>query len=121
MHTEKEQTHSEQAHADRIIPRVLTAIATLGCRRPWWFVAAIAISCLVCLWLAATKLTYETRRNDLHAPDKDYFKRWQKYVAEFGDDDDMVVVVKGANKEQMIQALEELASEIQKRPEHFDR
>ncbi|MBI3408323.1 MAG: MMPL family transporter [Planctomycetes bacterium] len=115
------RTDQAQAHADGIVPRLLSALATLGCRRPWWFVAGIGLSCLVCLWLAATKLTYETQRNDLHGPDKEYFKRWQKYVVEFGDDDDMVVVVKGGNKEQMIQALEELAGEIQQRSELFDR
>src|SRR5438552_217577 len=115
------RTEQEQPHEDGIIPRLLSALATLGCRHPWWFVAAIAVSCLFCLVYTSQKLTYETRRDDLHGPDKEYFKRWQKYVVEFGDDDDMVVVLKARGKPQMIEAIEELASEIEQHPDLFDR
>src|SRR5207244_8136395 len=60
-------------------------------------------------------------RNDLHGKDKAYYQRWQDYVKEFGDDDDMVVVVRGTQSAQMVQALEELAGQIAHRPELYDR
>ena len=68
-------------------------------------------------------LTYENqpRHNDLHGKDKAYYQRWQQYVKEFGDDDDMVVVVQGKNKEQMIAALEDVAGQIKGQPQLFDR
>src|SRR5262249_13770442 len=46
---------------------------------------------------------------------------WKQYLAEFGDDDDIVVVVKGDRKARMQDALEALAAEVRSRPELFDR
>ena len=57
-------------------------------------------------------LRYHTSRNDLISARKDYQQRWQKYLAEFGDDDDMVVVVEGRDKAQMKAALDDAAQRI---------
>ena len=111
----------ERTHEEGIVPRLLSALAARGCRHRWWFALGIILSCLVSLFYTAKNLTYETRRNDLHARDRDYFKRWQKYVSEFGDDDDMVVIVKGQDKPRMKAVLEELACEIAQHPNLFDR
>jgi len=68
-----------------------------------------------------TRIEYFTRRTDLASPDKDYSKRWQAYLAEFGDDDDMVVVVRGDDPARMRVAVEDLAARVAARPELFDR
>src|SRR5205085_1979876 len=72
-------------------------------------------------WFASERLTYEIHRNDLIGTNRDYYKRWEQYVREFGDDDDMVVVVQGGARGRIIAALEDLAREIEQRPELFDR
>src|SRR5262249_12747922 len=51
----------------------------------------------------------------------DHQKRWQRFVEEFGDDDDMVVVVKGKKPERMQDALEAIAAKVQEQPGYFDR
>src|SRR5262249_60016273 len=52
---------------------------------------------------------------------KDYQQRWRQYLAEFGDDDDMVVVVEGADRAPMVAAIERLADAVRGQPERFDR
>src|SRR5438105_2854564 len=114
MDTEREE-HSG------LVPRLVAGVARAGQRFPWLVLAGTALSCALCLWYTSLYLTYENQRNDLHGKDKAYYQRWQEYVKEFGDDDDMVVVVRGAQRAQMVQALEELATEISQRPELYDR
>lgn len=104
-----------------LFPRLLASIAVLGCRRPWLALAAVVLSGAVCLAYTACRLTYQTHRNDLIAKNKDYYQRWQQYVAEFGDDDDMVVVVQGEERAAVERTVEELAGAIAARPELFDR
>ena len=91
------------------------------CRYPWIVLCATLLSCVVCGVYTWNNLSYLTHRNDLISNKKDYLKRWHQYVEEFGDDDDMVVVVKGGDRARMEQALDELAGEIGKRPESFER
>lgn len=68
-----------------------------------------------------TRIEYFTRRTDLASPDKDYQKRWQAYLTEFGDDDDMVVVVRGTDPSRMRAAIDDVAAQVADRPELFDR
>src|SRR5579859_2493597 len=91
-----------------LMPRLLAGLAGLGFRHPWLVLAATALSCGLALWYTAENLTYQTHRNDLIGKNKDYYKRWEQYVNEFGDDDDMVVVVRGGERARMVAALEDL-------------
>src|SRR5262249_39179309 len=50
-----------------------------------------------------------------------YYQRWTKYVQEFGDDEDLVAVVEGGTRPQMIAALDEIAGRVAAQPELFDR
>jgi hopanoid biosynthesis associated RND transporter like protein HpnN len=84
------------------------------------FAASLTLVALS-LYAAATHLEYHTQRNDLISPRKDYQQRWQKYLAEFGDDDDIVAVVRGTDRAQMERALDALAERVREKPELFDR
>ena len=83
--------------------------------------AGDGLSCALALWYTCTYLSYENQRNDLHSKDKAYYQRWQQYVKEFGDDDDMVVVVRGQERGQMVAALEDIAGQISQQPDLYDR
>jgi len=112
---------AEQEPETALMPRLLAVLAGFGFRRPWLVLAVTAVSCAVAVWYTAENLTYLTHRNDLIGKNKDYYKRWDQYVREFGDDDDMVVVVRGPDRTHIVEALEHLAQEIEKQPELFDR
>jgi hopanoid biosynthesis associated RND transporter like protein HpnN len=83
--------------------------------------ALSAIVSLVSAWGFYTRLEYRTQRSDLMNPKKDYQKRWHAYLREFGDDDDMVVVVEGSDRARMRAALESLADGVRGNTAVFDR
>ncbi len=115
---EMEPESSEEAG---LIPRSLAYLVGVICRHPWVVLAVTLLSCAISGIYTWNNLTYLTHRNDLISKKKDYLKRWQQYVEEFGDDDDMIVVVRGGERAKMEKILDEFAAEIAKRPESFER
>ena len=71
--------------------------------------------------LCWTRLEFQTQRSDLISSKKDHAQRWQKYLDEFGDDDDMVLVVQGTDRKRMEQGLDKVADQIAQYPQFFDR
>ena len=55
-------------------------------------------------------LGYRTSRLDLLNPESDYTRLWMDYINEFGDEDDAVVVVEGASRDQVVPVLEEISA-----------
>jgi hopanoid biosynthesis associated RND transporter like protein HpnN len=104
-----------------VVQRLLVGLVTVVCRRPWLVLAAALAVSAASLYAFCTRLEYRTQRTDLVNPDKDYQRRWQQYLAEFGNDDDMVVVLQGSDRERMRDALEELGARVRKQPRRFDR
>jgi predicted RND superfamily exporter protein len=106
-----------------LVPRLLVGIVLGAARFPLLVLGVTAVTLLFCIWGAYARLQYRTQRDEMISPDKECQQRWRRYVAEFGDDEDMVVVVRGRPKarSRMSAALEALAEKIRRRPEHFDR
>src|SRR5580692_4996892 len=103
--------HAQQENREEsgIINESLAFMANFGCRHPWIVLIGTFLTCAASLATTYFQLKFHTQRNDLISPSKDYLQRWQQYTAEFGDDDDMVVVIKGNDRPQMELALEDLA------------
>ncbi|HUY36603.1 MAG TPA: MMPL family transporter [Pirellulales bacterium] len=68
---------------------------------------ALTVLSLVVTW---EKLGYKTSRLDLLNPRSDYNRLWMDYVKEFGEEDDAVVVVEGASREQVVPVLDEISN-----------
>lgn len=68
---------------------------------------ALTVMSLVITW---GKLGYRTSRLDLLNPNSDYNRLWIDYINEFGDEDDAVVVVEGASREQVVPVLDEIST-----------
>lgn len=110
-----------QGHAATFAQRFLVAVIDRVCRFPKFVLTVAVLGCAVSLYASATRLQYHTQRSDLINPNKDYQRRWRQYLAEFGDEDDMVVVVRGVSDVTMKAAIESLAVAVREQPEHFDR
>jgi hopanoid biosynthesis associated RND transporter like protein HpnN len=110
----------EHSHDGRLA-RFLAGWVAWVCSYPWVILSVSLLSVGLSLYYTCSRLQYLTQRDDLLSPHKDYYRRWQQYVAEFGSEDDMVVVVQGQDREQMKQAIEALAARIQLQPNRFDR
>ncbi len=72
---------------------------------------SLALAAAAC-YLTATRLGYQTSRLDLLNPKSNYNRLWVEYIKEFGDEDDAVVVVEGAGREQVVPVLEELSAAL---------
>jgi uncharacterized protein len=70
------------------------------------------VSALAAGAYTARSLGYKVSRTDLLNPDSDYNKLWIDYIAEFGEDDDAVVVVEGPSRTEVIRVLEEVSAEV---------
>ncbi len=68
---------------------------------------------------AAKHLGYKVSRVDLLDPESEYNKLWIDYIAEFGDDDDAVIVVEGPTREEVIRVLEEVSREAARQDSLF--
>jgi uncharacterized protein len=113
-----EPPHSEDAtFAHRLLARLVGGV----CRHPRMVLAVSLLLAAVSVAGFARFLEYRTQRSDLISPNKDSQKRWREYLAEFGNDDDIVVVVKGGDRAQMRSALEALAGKVREQPDLFDR
>jgi hopanoid biosynthesis associated RND transporter like protein HpnN len=113
-----EQTPCEEVP---LVHRALAGLVGAVCRYPMLVLAGSVLLAGLSLYAFATRLEYHTQRSDLISPNKDYQKRWQQYLSEFGDDDDIVVVVEGHDRARMQQALEAIAAEVRRQPALFDR
>src|SRR5262245_48152979 len=114
-------TSDHATHGGGLVRRFLVALVGTVCRFPRTVLLISLALCALSIAAAATRLQYHTQRNDLISADKDYQQRWRRYLDEFGDDDDVVVVVRGTDRERMKAALEVVAAKIKEKPELFDR
>jgi len=73
----------------------------------------------VSIWLTTTRLGFHTSRAELLNPKSDYNRRWLEYTKEFGDKEDVVVVVEGESREQIIPALDEICRGLALRSDLF--
>ncbi|QJW95518.1 MMPL family transporter [Frigoriglobus tundricola] len=103
------------------LPRLTTAFVAWVTRHPRAVLLAALALTIGAVHLSGARLEYHTQRNDLLSADKACQKRWQKYLDAFGDDDDMVVVAEGTDREKMKAALDDVAAAVRTRPDQFDR
>ncbi len=115
------RTAAEHEEEVGLLARSLAFLVAGVVRHPWLVLTLTLLSCAVCGVYTWQNLTYLTHRNDLISSRKEYLKRWYQYVEEFGADDDMVVVVRGGKRAKLQKVLDELAAEIEQRPDVFER
>lgn len=111
---------SLENHPDFLARRVAGLVGWVA-RHPRAVLIAALVLTLAAVHTAYDRLEYHTQRNDLLSADKPCQKRWQKYLDAFGDDDDMVVVAEGTDRERMKAAIDAVAERIRQQPEMFDR
>jgi hopanoid biosynthesis associated RND transporter like protein HpnN len=113
-----ESAHSSQ---NSLVHQALARLVAAACRAPWLVLGVSAVLAAASVYAFNYRLEYRTQRSDLISPRKEYQQRWRQYLAEFGEDDDIVVVVQGNDRQQMQSALDALARQVSEQPEHFDR
>ena len=115
-HSSAEEDPGDGAAPDHARPSLL-ARALVGwtrlCISHSLTITVLAIASAVAAgWWTSQKLGYKVSRTDLLDPKSDYNKLWIDYIAEFGEDDDAVVVVEGPSRASVVAVLEEVSEEI---------
>ena len=103
------------------LARFVAGLVAWVTRHPRAVLGVSLLFTLAAVHVAYDKLEYCTQRNDLISPNKPCQQRWQNYLATFGDDDDMVVVAEGSNRERMAAAIDVVAAKVKERHDLFDR
>jgi hopanoid biosynthesis associated RND transporter like protein HpnN len=102
-----------------LLAYLLAAVVRLAIRRPWLSVAVGLLGIGLALYLGSTRLGYHTSRAALLDQREEYHRRWLKYVQEFGEQEDVVVVVQGDRRETIVPVLDEVVREISTQPKYF--
>lgn len=103
----------------KLLARFLMGLARLAVS---WPRATILLSLLAAggsVYLCSTRLSYNTSRAALLDSHAEYHQRWLKYVEEFGEQEDVVVVVQGEQREAIIPVLDDVVREISAQPKYF--
>jgi hopanoid biosynthesis associated RND transporter like protein HpnN len=115
------RTEPGRAEEETLLSKGIVAVVGAVCRCPRLALTCALALCGLSLYASTHWMQFQTQRDDLVSPKKDYLERWRQFVAEFGEDDDMVVVVEGDDGGRMRQALDAVADEVRRQPELFDR
>jgi len=77
--------------------------------------AAVAVA----IWLSVTQLGFRTSRGELLSPHSDYNRRWLEYTKEFGDKEDVVVLVEGEGRAQIVPVLDDVCRVLAQRSDLY--
>lgn len=92
--------------------RALVGIAHLAIRYPRATIAIAVFLAAVSIVFSAARMKYYTSRAALISQGSEFHQRWLEYTQEFGDQEDVVIVVEGPDRGAIVPALEEIASEV---------
>ena len=104
---------------DSALARPLMRLAAWSKGHPF-FVLTIALLLAVfsVVW-AAGSLGFRTSRIDLINPNNAHNQRYLKFIEEFGEESEIVVVVEGDSQEAIIPVLNEIAENLAAHPEYY--
>lgn len=101
------------------LSRPLGVATAIVVRHPRSVVALAGLLAVLCALYSGTRLGFRTSRLDLLNPNSSYNQLWLRYVDEFGDDDDAVVVFQADSPAALIPAIDDLHLRVAAKPEHF--
>lgn len=103
-----------------LLARALAALVTRIATRPWTSLGIAAVITAAALGISLRFLTFRTNRADLISPSEEFHRRWLRYVDEFGDQSEIVVVVEGEHESTVCAVLDDLGPRIESESELFD-
>ncbi len=102
-----------------ILARMLVGIARWAIRFPRLTLALGVLLAIVSIGLAATRMRYHTSRAALISSRSEFHQRWLEYNKEFGEAEDVAIVVEGKNREAIVPVLKELAGRVSREERLF--
>ncbi|MGH7335437.1 MAG: hypothetical protein ACREKS_22380, partial [Candidatus Rokuibacteriota bacterium] len=97
------------------IGRLLRRLTHLSCARPWWTVVAAVVVAGLSVLYTLSFLTFKTSPRDLLPQDRPYILRWVEYSRDFGDLDDVAIVVEAPSLTEAKEYATRLVGELRTR------
>ncbi len=96
----------------------VTNLTRLALEHPRAVVLGALVTGAISLLLTAFDLEFHTQRSDLLNPRSEFHQRWLEYVREFGNPEEVVVVVAG-QPASVRQAMDRVSAELLRYPQHY--
>ncbi|NQT13837.1 MAG: MMPL family transporter, partial [Planctomycetes bacterium] len=103
-----------------LMARPLAWITRLVVRYPVPVLVVAVAATVFSLAFSVSRLGFRTSRLDLLNPKSTYNRLWIEYINEFGDADDVVVVVEGESRQQVVPVLEEVSTALAREDRLFE-
>jgi uncharacterized protein len=112
--------NNSQDEADAsVLARPLMCLAGWSMRHPFLVLSiALFFGVFSVVW-AAERLGFRTSRIDLINPNNVHNQRYLKFIEEFGEESEIVVVVEGDSREAIIPILNEISENLAAHPEYY--
>ena len=102
-----------------LLGRMLKLVTELVARFPVSVIVISALLAALSMTAAQLGLGFRTSRSDLLNPKSAYNRRWAEFVQEFGEQDDVVLVVRGDTPRNVAPIIDELAELLGRQPKLF--
>ncbi len=87
---------------------ILAGMTSVVVRFPRTTLLLALLAAGVSVWLCVTQLGFRTSRAELLSPKSDYNRRWIEYTKEFTEKEDVVIVVEGDSREQIVPVMDDV-------------
>ncbi len=102
-----------------ILARLLVVVARGAIRYPRLTLAIGVVLAVASILYAATRMRYHTSRAALISSRSAFHQRWLEYTKEFGEAEDVVIVVEGKGREAIAPVVRELADRVGREKRFF--
>lgn len=109
----------EEKAALGFMSRALAALVERVAMRAWMALGIVAIVTLVSSGITLRFLSFRTDRSALISPSEEFHQRWLRYVEEFGDQSEIVVVVEGPHDSTVRAVIDDLGTQLESETELF--
>jgi uncharacterized protein len=118
--TEDEMTWERKPQTESTwIARMLEQLTRLAVGFPMLTLIIAVAAAAGSLWLTTHKLGFRTSRAELLDPNSDFNRRWLDYTKDFGDKEDVVVVVEGETPQITAEAIDDVCKSLAQRKDLF--
>ncbi|MBI1247041.1 MMPL family transporter [bacterium] len=112
-------SHNETTDEQSLMSRPLAWGTQFVVRYPVVVLLASFLLAGLCVFYATRDLGFKTSRLDLINQQSRFNRLWLEYLDQFGADDDVVVIIEGPGREEIVPALEDLYTQLTAQEQSF--
>ena len=104
---------------NRLQTTIIASMTRVAARQPRWIIGLSLAIAFLSVVLMVDRVQLKTNRADLLSPNSQFQKDWLKYAAEFGANDDVLVIVSARDPSKVQSIIDRLGERLRQHPERF--